>query len=118
MSANEGNLAVVYPYEITTCQGDRISSPYIFRVQLGDVDVSGTVSGILVINSLNCLLDYDILRSIGHPKAFTSDNARATNADNGLVGGDVDWRNSSFVVCHRDRSSTGTSISICAPVNC
>jgi hypothetical protein len=82
---------VINPYEITPRKSNGVPSPDIFGVELSDVDISGSVSLVLVIDVLSYSLDYDILRPVCNPKTFTSDHARASNAYDGLIRGNVDW---------------------------
>lgn len=69
LTADEGGLDVIDPDEISSGEGDGISSPDVLWVELGNVDV----------------LDDDVLGSIGNSETLSSDHSIGTDTNNRLV---------------------------------
>jgi hypothetical protein len=61
------------------------------------------------------VLDDDVLSAISHTQTLSTDNTLGSNADQGLVGANVDTGNTSGVVGNADRLDASTSVAVCAP---
>jgi hypothetical protein len=75
---------VIDPHHVRTIEGDSITSPYVVRVDVRDVNV----------------LNDDVARTRDDTKTFALDNAATTLANDRLVRVDRDAKNASIVVCH------------------
>lgn len=71
LAADERELAVVDPDEVSAGEGDCVSTPDVLGVELGDVHV----------------LDDDVGLAVGDPETLSTDDTGAANSDNGPVGG-------------------------------
>jgi hypothetical protein len=93
-----GRFHVINPNVVCSSQSNRVTTPDVLRVELGDVNV----------------LDNHILDTVGQPDALALDDTFRPRADNRLVGGDLDGVKTSLIVGDRGGGSIGLVVS--APV--
>lgn len=99
LATDQGDLAVVDPYEVRAVNSDGITTPDVLRVELRDVDV----------------LDDDVLGAVGNSETLSAKDTLGANADNALVGAYSETADTSLVVSHRDALDASASISVRAP---
>ena len=85
LAADERGGDVVDPDHVDVVEGDGVAAPDVLRVELGDVDV----------------LDDDVVDAADEAEPLALDDALVADADDGLVGADVDAQLGRVVVGHR-----------------
>lgn len=88
---------MINPYQIRSIEGDRVTSPYVFLIYIGNRDISDKwkdsqcMFRLRLSNLRTCisyLLDDDVTCTTDNSQTFTLDHSAGTGSDQAFVGGD------------------------------